>query len=98
MYQQQKALRLKNGGKFSWFDCHRCSLRRNHAFRRNRTTFRKCRIVPGCPPHRIFGKELYAKLEDYPMVTTNGGFVIPIFKGNEYNQTKESIFWELPYW
>jgi len=40
--KQQKALKLRNGHKFSWFDCHRCFLPRNHAFRRNKAAFRKC--------------------------------------------------------
>jgi len=74
--KQQKGLRLRNAGKFSWFDCHRCFLLRNHALRRNRIAFRKDRIVTGCPPRRLFGEELYADVEDYPMVTTNGNFVI----------------------
>jgi len=92
--KQQKGLRLRNGGKFLWFDYHRCFLPRNHAFRRTRITFRKGRIVTGGPPRRLFGKELYAQVEDYPMVTINGDFVIPEFKKNEYNWTKRSIFWE----
>jgi len=83
--KQQKALRLQNGGKFSWFDCHRCFLPRNHAFRRNRTSFRKDRIVTGGPPRRLFGEELYAEVEDYSMITTNGDFVILGFKKNEHN-------------
>jgi len=49
--KQQKALRLRNGGEFSWFDYHRCFLPRNHAFKRNRTTFRKGRTITG-GPHR----------------------------------------------
>ena len=96
--KQQKALRLRNKGKFSWFDCHRCFLPRNHAFRRNRTAFRKGRTVTGGPPRRLFGEELYVEVEDYPMVTTNGDFVILGFKENEHNWTKKSILWELPYW
>ena len=58
---------------------------RNHAFRRNRTTFRKDRTVTGGPHHRLFGDELYAEVEDYVMVTTNGDFVIPAFKENGHN-------------
>ena len=87
--KQQKALRLINGGKFSWFDHHQCFLPRNHVFRRNRTTFRKDRIVTGGPHRRLFSEELYAKVKDYPMVTTNGDFVIPGFKKNEHNWTKK---------
>ena len=48
----------------------------NHAFRRNRIAFKKGIIITGVPPRRIFGEELYAEVEDYPMVTTNGDFVI----------------------
>jgi len=83
---------LRNKGKFSWFDCYWCFLPRNHAFRRTRTAFRKGRTVTEGPPCRLFGEELYAEVEDYPMVTTNGDFVIPGFKENEHNWTKKSIF------
>ena len=57
----------------------------NHAFKRNRTAFRKGRTVTGGPPRQLFGEELYVEVEDYPMVTTNGDFVIPGFKENEHN-------------
>ena len=67
-------------------------------FRRNRTAFRKGRTVTGGPPRRLTGEELYVEVEDYPMVTTNGDFVIPGFKENEHNWTKKSILCELPYW
>jgi len=42
----------------------------------------KDRIVTGGPPCRLFGKELYAEMEDYPMVATNDDFVLPGFKEN----------------
>jgi len=96
--KQQKALRLRNGGKFSWFDCHRCFLPMNHAFKRNRRAFRKGRIVIGGPPCRISGEELYAEVTDYQIVTTNSDFVIPRFKENEHSWTKKSIFWGFSYW
>jgi len=54
-------------------------------FRRNRTTFRKVKLLQGGPPRRFFREELYAEVEDYPMVSTNGDFVIPGFKENEHN-------------
>ena len=52
---QQKALRLRNGGKFLWFDYHECFLPRNHTFMRNGTSFRKDRTFTGGPPRRISG-------------------------------------------
>jgi len=73
-------------------------LPRNHAFRRNRAALRKDRNVTTGSSRRLFGKELYAKVKDYPMITTNDDFVILGYKKNEYNWTKKSIFWELPYW
>ena len=33
-------------------------------------------------PRRIFMDDLYAEVKDYPMVTTNGDFIIPGFKEN----------------
>jgi len=78
MYETTKD--FETGGKFSWFDYHRCFLPRNHSFTRNRTVFRKCRIVIGGSPCRIFGKELYPEVKDYPMVTIKGNFVIPYLR------------------
>jgi len=95
--RQQKALRLKNGGKFSWFDCHRCFLPRNHAFGRNLTSFRKGRIIMEGSPCRICGELHYAKVQHYPMETTDDGFQLPRFKENEQNWMKTSIFEESPY-
>jgi len=57
----------------------------NHAFRRNRIASRKGRIVTGGSPHCLFEEELDAKVEDYPMVTTNSDFVMPGSKKNEHN-------------
>ena len=93
--KQQKVLRLKNGGKFLWFDYHRCFLPRNHASRRNRTSFRKEEIVMGGPSHHIFGDQLYTEVEHYSIVTTKGDFQILEFKKNEHNWAKKSMFWEL---
>jgi len=45
--KQQKDFRLKNRGKFSWFDYHWYFLPRNHAFRRNGNSFRKGRTIRG---------------------------------------------------
>ena len=66
--------RLKNGGKFLWFDCNWCFLPTNHAVIRNRTSFRKCRIVLGRPLRRICGKQLYAEVEHYPIITIDSDF------------------------
>jgi len=55
--KQQRALRLRNRGKFSWFNCQRCFLPRNHAFRRNRTAFRKGRTVTGFLVADYLGKK-----------------------------------------
>ena len=45
----------------------------------------KVELLHGGPPRRLFGEEFYVEVEDYPMVTTNGDFVIPEFKENEHN-------------
>ena len=95
---RQKALRLQNGGKFLCFDCHWCFLSRNHAFRRNRTLFRKGTTITGVPPRRICGEHLYAEIEHNPMLMRDDDFQMPGFKENEHNWMKKNIFWEFPYW
>ena len=94
---QQKAFRLRNGGKFSWFDFHQFFLPRNYAFRRNRALFRNRKTVNGGPPCRISREQLYVEVEHYLMVMTYSDFQIVGFKENEHSWTKKSIFWELPY-
>ena len=93
--KQEKTLRLNNESIFSWFDCQRCFLLRNHSSRRNRTSFRKEEIVMGGPSHHIFGDQLYTEVEHYSIVTTKGFFQILEFKKNEHNWAKKSMFWEL---
>ena len=50
------------------------------------------------PPSRKNGEKLYDEVRSLPKVTTDGDFIIPGFKENYHNWTKQSIFWELPYW
>ena len=51
--EDTKAFYLKNGGKNSWFDCHRCFTPGNHEFWRKRNRFRKDTIEKDGPPPKI---------------------------------------------
>ena len=89
---------LFHGRKMSWFDCHRCFLPRNHAFRRNKSAFTKNRTVHGQPPQRVPADVEYERVREFPTVTEQSDYVIPGFAENVHNWTKRSIFWDLPYW
>lgn len=44
-YADTDSFKLKKGGKFSWFDCHRRFLPPNHPFRRENKAFRKGKTI-----------------------------------------------------
>ena len=95
---QNCAFQLQYGRKPSWFDCHRRFLPRNHCFRANKVAFRKGKSIHTGPPRRIPGEMLSDTVSTLPKVTTDINFQISGFEENEHNWTKQSIFWELPYW
>ena len=56
--EKTKAFQLENGGKSCWFDCHRCFLPLDHAFRRDKKNFIKNRVENDPPPPSLTGEEL----------------------------------------
>ncbi|XP_056698101.1 uncharacterized protein [Spinacia oleracea] len=98
--EKTKAFTLTNGGKQSWFDCHRPFLPRDHAFRKNKSAFRKDTVENSSPPPRLSGKEVWNRVSLSPTtlecirdeVDRPEGF------GVLHHFTKQSVFWELPYW
>ena len=60
--EDTKAFYLKNGGKNSWFDCHRCFTPDNHEFRRKRNRFRKDTIEKDGPPPKITSDEVFHRV------------------------------------
>ncbi|XP_028790871.1 uncharacterized protein LOC114746759 [Neltuma alba] len=96
--ENSKAFQLKHGRKSSFFDCHRQFLPNDHQFRRNKTSFYKNRIENSMPPPRLSGEEVWERVQNLPKVTESGK-TIPIegYK-HTHHWTKQSIFWELPYW
>lgn len=53
------------GEKTSWFDCHRRFLRVNHAYRKNKKSFRKNKVVRVPPFEYLSGEELLEQIEYY---------------------------------
>jgi hypothetical protein len=53
LHGKQQALTLTNGGKASFFDCHRRFLPHNHRYRKNRKDFYVGRVEKDIAP-RIF--------------------------------------------
>jgi len=97
--EHTKAFRLKYGGKMSWFDCHRQFLHPDHMFRKNKDAFYKGRIERSQPPPRLSGQQVWEKVCNLPRIID-----LPVNNGKlpgyntSHNWTKQSIFWELPYW
>ena len=94
---QSKAFRLKYGGKYSWFDSHRQFLPLDHPYRRNKDAFLKNRVEKSQPPVRLSGDDVWEEVSNLPKITEVGSCSCPGF-GDYHNWTKQSIFWELPYW
>ena len=95
--ENTKAFYLTEGRKNTWFDCHRRWLGPEHTFRRNVTGFIKNCVELDCPPRRLFGEEAWDRVSFIPKVYEAGSFRLDGY-GREHNWTKQSIFWELPYW
>ncbi|XP_070033241.1 uncharacterized protein [Nicotiana tomentosiformis] len=95
--EDTKAFTLKHGGKTTWFDCHRRFLPIDHEFRRNTSAFMKNRTDYDEPPATLSGEKIWERVKNFPKVTESPLLKLPGY-GVEHNWTKQSIFWELPYW
>ena len=88
------AYRLKNGGKFTFFDCTRRELPPRHKLRQSTTAFRKGVEVTKLPSKCKTAKEIMAwhrRLKVDPSTKRFHGY------GNLHNWTHISLLWELPY-
>ncbi|KAL9407317.1 hypothetical protein Peur_004289 [Populus x canadensis] len=98
--ENNKAFTLTNGGKASFFDCHRRFLPHNHRYRKNRKDFFVGRVENDVAPPRLAGEELFDVVSEYGEIVfglQSGKQKFPGF-GLTHNWVKRSIFWELPYW
>ena len=92
-----KAFRLQHGKKPSWFDCHRCFLGMQHALRKDKKNFYKGRVEKDpCFPY-LSGQEMWDLVKDLPTAMESPCHY-PDGYGETHKFTKQSIFWELPYW
>ncbi|KAL9390464.1 hypothetical protein Peur_019069 [Populus x canadensis] len=98
--ENNKAFTLTNGGKASFFDCHRRFLPHNHRYRKNIKDFFVGRVENDVAPPRLAGEELFDVVSEYGEIVfglQSGKQKFPGF-GLTHNWVKRSIFWELPYW
>ena len=98
--ENNKAFTLANGGKASFFYCHRRFLPLNHRFRKNRKEFFIGRVEKDVASPCLSGEELHHVVSEYGDIVfglQSGKQKFPGF-GLTHNWVKRSIFWELPYW
>ncbi|XP_074314888.1 uncharacterized protein LOC141651059 [Silene latifolia] len=88
---------LKNGSKYSWFDCHRTFLPIDHEFRLNRSAFTRNRVEPSSPPPRLNGEEVWNCVSCLPK-GTDLTFSTDKRKNKKDGWKRQCIFWQLPYW
>ncbi|XP_060210859.1 uncharacterized protein LOC132637848 [Lycium barbarum] len=62
-----------------------------------KNAFRKNKIERNYPPPRLSGVEIWERVENFPKVTEEPPYKFDGY-GLAHNWTKQSIFWELPYW
>ena len=95
-----KAFKLKCSGKPTFFDCYRRFLDRSHAFRRNKSKFRKGKIDLDPPPPRRNGEDIWSRVRDYPKIVDPHTMARNKPEGYSvtHNWDRRSIFWDLPYW
>jgi hypothetical protein len=95
--ENNKAFTLTNGGKASFFYCHRRFLPHNPRYRKD---FFVGRVENVVAPPRLSGEELFDVVSEY------GEIVFDLQSGKQkfssfgltHNWVKPSMFWELPYW
>lgn len=92
-----KCFRLKHSCKVSWFDCHRQFLQHDHPFRKNKISFFKNRVEDGVPPPRLSGQEVWNHVSSLPK-SKEGPASLKCLKKEKRGWSRQSIFWELPYW
>jgi len=63
--ENNKTFTLANGGKVSFFDCHRRFLPLNHRYRKNRKDFFIGRVEKDVASPHLFGKELHDVVLEY---------------------------------
>jgi hypothetical protein len=98
--ENNKAFKLTNEGKASFFYCHSRFLPYNHRYRKNRKDFFVGRVEKDVAPLRLSGEELHDVVSEYGDIVFGlqpGKQKFPGF-GLTYNWVKQSIFWEFPYW
>lgn len=88
-----KAFYLKEGRKPTFFDCHRQFLPFDHSFRKDKKSFYRGKVEKSTPPQRPSGDEVWAQVNHLPKIMERTGR-----EKSVGNWTKQSIFWDLPYW
>jgi len=63
--ENNKAFTLINGGKASFFYCHRCFLPLNRRYRKNINDFFVGRVKKDVAPPRLYGEELLDVVSEY---------------------------------
>jgi hypothetical protein len=92
--ENNKAFTLTNGGKASFFYCHRCFLPHNHRYRKNIKDFFIGRVEKDVVSPCFSGKELHDVVSEYGdivFVLQSGKQKFPGF-GLIHNWVKRSIF------
>ncbi|XP_021603851.1 uncharacterized protein LOC110608873 [Manihot esculenta] len=94
------AFTLPRGGKQCWFDNHCKFLNHNHPWRKNKSWFRKNKVVTEHAPLVRTGEEILHEIESLGLmrVTDPGSNVVNAVISKTCGWRKRSIFWDLPYW
>jgi len=98
--ENSDAFTLTKGGKQSWFDNHRKFLPLNHPYRKDKSSFRKNRVVTMQPPPLRSGEDVLKEIDELGLkkVTELGADIINHRISRFSGGKKRSIFSDFPYW
>ena len=97
---ETKSFRLLNGGKPTWFGCHRCFLDKDNVLRKDANNFIYGKADNSKRPPMLTGEEALKELDKFPPIKwgKTGKLDQILGYGKTHHWQKKSIFFRLPYW
>ena len=96
--EQSKKFTTLNFHKVYYFDCHHQFLSLNHAYRRNKKSFKKDQVETSPPPPCLSSLDIWNRVAHLSLCLESQEEKDFPGYGIEHNWKKQSILWLLPYW
>ena len=96
--EQSKKFTTLNFHKVYYFDCHHQFLSLNHAYRRNKKSFKKDQVETSPPPPCLSSLDIWNRVAHLSLCLESQEEKDFPGYGIEHNWKKQSISWLLSYW